>query len=77
MKRKPLKPKRAYRRKLKINPPMAEESKTTMTPELLAGLQALANQFTVGISGTVTPNPTTPPPAEAFDVKPEAPAPVV
>jgi hypothetical protein len=41
-----------------------------MNQDLLVALQALATQFNVEIAGTVTPNPTTPPPSEPFDVKP-------
>ena len=40
-----------------------------MNPELSAALQALATQYVVEISGTVTPNPV-PPSGEAFDFKP-------
>ena len=42
---------------------------TSMTPDLLVALQALAQQYNVEIAGTVTP--VTPVAGEPFDVKPQ------
>ncbi len=58
--------KRLIKRKLII-----KRKKRMADQSLLDGLQALATQFGVEIAGTITPMPTTPPPGEPFDVKPQ------